>query len=241
MFSSTYRRRDFKSKPYHPKEYRPTEYKPTEITQGYVTEIQRLDEIPLLPVQPPSSFSDNPDHEAPRYPLPIQPVLLAAEPGNEGYDIHKPTCAINLICYRSRFGGCEMRQTQVTKRDCFYTDQFYQSAIKDNPDLVQTDEAFFSRVRRIYLRDMCGFWRRNFALKTQSSIGLLSVSPLTSYPHLYLTRIKYTPTTHPQPISLPLPPSKKSSTHFTTPQKRVLAICGSIGYSNFDRKTIDMP
>jgi hypothetical protein len=150
--------------------------KPAEIFEIYNTEIQRLDEIPLLPTQPPISLTENSDHEPLTYPQSLRPAVLADESEQEGYDTHKLTCAINLICYRSRSGGCEMRQVQVAKRDRFEDEESFQKMLNNNPQLVQTDQQFFSRLQRIYLRDMCGFWRQNLTLKSLSSIGLLEVT-----------------------------------------------------------------
>ncbi|EPE30151.1 hypothetical protein GLAREA_12874 [Glarea lozoyensis ATCC 20868] len=151
------------------------------ILDAYDTELRRLDATPLLQVTPTPLQA---------YPVDapiLNPVFFAADLEAGVYDTSKPTCALNLICYRARSGGCEIRQVQVVKRDRFEDEESFEQSIRDNAKLIQSDQEFFSQLRRVYLKDMCGFWRRTFALKTLTGIGLLV----------------YTPTTHARPLPLP--------------------------------------
>ena len=92
-----------------------------------------------------------------------------------GYDTSKPTCAINLVCYRSGPGGCEMRQIQAIKKDRFEDESIFLKIMKENPDWVLTDHQFFCRLRQVYLTEMCGLWRRSLSLKSLRRIRLLVV------------------------------------------------------------------
>jgi hypothetical protein len=88
----------------------------------------------------------------------------------------KPTCSLNLICYRSGTKGCELYQIQTAKQSRFKDEGAFQKALAHNPDLIVNDEQFFYALRNVYLKKMCGFWRRVFFLKTLRGIRLLSVS-----------------------------------------------------------------
>jgi hypothetical protein len=96
------------------------------------------------------------------------------------YDTSKPTCTLNLVCYRSGSKGCELHQIQTAKRSRFKTEAEFQRMVEEATDLIVTDEQFFRALRKVYLAKMCGFWRRVFFLKTLRGIRLLSVSTCTT-------------------------------------------------------------
>jgi len=87
-----------------------------------------------------------------------------------------PTCALNLICYRTGTKGCELHQVQAVLESRFKDKEAFQNKILRNPNLISTDVQFFQALRSVYLQKMCGFWRRAFFLKTLRGIRLLSVS-----------------------------------------------------------------
>ena len=88
----------------------------------------------------------------------------------------KPTCSLNLVCYRSGGRGCEFHQIQTAKRSLFESEDKFRTALAENPELITTDTEFFQALRDVYLGKMSGFWRRAFFLKTLKGIRLLSVS-----------------------------------------------------------------
>jgi hypothetical protein len=88
----------------------------------------------------------------------------------------KPTCSLNLVCYRSGTKGCELFQIQTAKRSRYKDETAFQKAVAANPNLIVNDEQFFYALRDVYLGKMCNIWRRFFFLKTLRGIRLLSVS-----------------------------------------------------------------
>lgn len=102
------------------------------------------------------------------------------------YDTSKPTCTLNLVCYRSGSKGCELHQIQTAKRSRFKSDADFQRMVDETPGLVVTDEQFFRALRTVYLDKMCGFWRRVFFLKTLRGIRLLSVSAVPRITNFFL-------------------------------------------------------
>lgn len=92
------------------------------------------------------------------------------------YITTKPTCSLNLVCYRSGARGCELHQIQTVKGSRFKDDAEFQKVLVENPELISRDEQFFNALRDVYLGKMCNFWRRSFFLKTLRGIRLLSVS-----------------------------------------------------------------
>jgi hypothetical protein len=87
-----------------------------------------------------------------------------------------PTCALNLVCYRTATKGCELHQTQTVLESPFKDNQAFQKTLIENPSLISTNAKFFQALRDVYLGKMCGFWRRAFFLKTLQVIRLLSVT-----------------------------------------------------------------
>jgi hypothetical protein len=104
-----------------------------------------------------------------------QEPLLSKPATSLVYDTSKPTCTIDLVCYRSGPAGCEMRQIQVIKRSGYPDENSYQKALKETPKLIPTDRQFFCQLRRVYLTEICGVWRRALSLKGLKQIRLLSV------------------------------------------------------------------
>jgi hypothetical protein len=88
----------------------------------------------------------------------------------------KPTCSLNLICYRPGRQGCVLRQIQVISRARFHTDEDYNAAVKQNEGIVWTDVGLFKLLYREYNGHMCGFWRRYLSLETLRQVRLLTVS-----------------------------------------------------------------
>lgn len=94
----------------------------------------------------------------------------------------KPTCSLNLMCYRSGSQGCVRRQIHVLSqaRLAISRDDYSSIvSIKNSGGLVRTDEEFFAALHREYEHHICGFWRRYLSLKTLRQIRLLSYTPST--------------------------------------------------------------
>lgn len=135
------------------------------------------------------------------------------------YNTSKPTCSLNLVCYRSGAKGCDLQQIHCVLRSSFPDEATFLAAIKANPHLIHADDQFFRKIQRLYKTQMCGFFRRYFSLKSLKAFRILAVClypyrftdmPLSHQlhpppppPHFSpLTRPKYTPTT--RPVVVPL-------------------------------------
>ena len=105
-----------------------------------------------------------------------QSTTWAAYQNTPEYVSTHPTCALNLVCYRTGTKGCELHQIQTVLESRFKDNQAFQNTVIENPSLISTDGKFFQALRDVYLGKMCGFWRRAFFLKTLRGIRLLSVS-----------------------------------------------------------------
>lgn len=91
------------------------------------------------------------------------------------YDISKPTCSLNLVCYRSGAKGCDLQQIQCVLRTMFPSDESFDTVIEANPHLIYSDNQFFEEMHRLYRTRMCGFFRRYFSLKTLRAFRVLAV------------------------------------------------------------------
>lgn len=100
---------------------------------------------------------------------------LPNETSRGAYDISRPTCSLNLVCYRGGSVGCILRQVQTVSSSRFPTKEAFDATMEKNSQLIATDEAFFYELRRLY-HDMSGIWRRYLSLKTLTGLRLLSVS-----------------------------------------------------------------
>jgi hypothetical protein len=93
----------------------------------------------------------------------------------------------------------------VTKRSKYPTQYDFEAALAKNEGLIATDQQLFRALRASYMREMCGFWRRYFSLKTLKRLRLLSVSAfrLSGLPfEHYLILLQYTESTRPTPVPL---------------------------------------
>jgi hypothetical protein len=150
--------------------------------RGATVDINPAKRDPLLPLEPGSSQAQSyfrpgpPLTDTPLTDSKLQDVEFSTNQlEGPAYNTSKPTCTINLVCYRSGAGGCVMRQIQAVKRDRFEDEASFRQTFNDNRNLLLTDRQFFFKLRSVYLKEMCGFWRRAFSLKTLSRIRLLSV------------------------------------------------------------------
>lgn len=104
---------------------------------------------------------------------PLQPpVKTLVTPSTESFS--RPTCSLNLLCYRAGRDGCLQRQIQVVDVNLGSTIDA-EKLQQQNPKLISNDEDFFLALHREYEQHLCGFWRRYFSLKTLRQIRLLSV------------------------------------------------------------------
>jgi len=101
------------------------------------------------------------------------------------YNTAKPTCSLNLVCYRSGANGCDLQQIQCALRSNYPTDESFQAAISVNKYLVYSDDVFFKEMQRLYKYEMCGFFRRYFSLKSLRAFRVLAVSCLSHLPGRY--------------------------------------------------------
>jgi hypothetical protein len=105
----------------------------------------------------------------------LTPDLNIDAASSNAYDITRPTCSLNLVCYRGGREGCILRQVQTVLATRFAAKEQFETAIKNNPRLTTTDEAFFNEPRDLYA-DMSSFWRRYLSLKGLTGFRILSVN-----------------------------------------------------------------
>ncbi|ROV86819.1 hypothetical protein VSDG_10149 [Cytospora chrysosperma] len=114
---------------------------------------------------------------------PLAPATQATEPGDAGaegyYDVKRPTCSLNLVCYRSGAKGCELQQVHCVLRSRFPDDESFDKAVMANGRLVHNDVQFFNEMRRLYISKMCGPMRRYFSLKSLRAFRILAYTPTT--------------------------------------------------------------
>ena len=111
----------------------------------------------------PASYAITPASNAIDQSTILPPTQRAVSPTVDG--LNKPTCSLNLMCYRPGSQGCIRRQIQVAR--------------KEYPGMIRTDQEFFHALHREYEQYICGFWRRYLSLKTLRQIRLLSFTPMT--------------------------------------------------------------
>jgi hypothetical protein len=111
---------------------------------------------------------------------PLAPTNQATGPGDAGsegcYDVSRPTCSLNLVCYRSGAKGCELQQVRCVLRSRFPDDESFNKAVLAKGHLVYNDVQFFNEMRRLYISKMCGPLRRYFSLKSLRAFRILAVS-----------------------------------------------------------------
>ncbi|OIW24903.1 hypothetical protein CONLIGDRAFT_684805 [Coniochaeta ligniaria NRRL 30616] len=95
------------------------------------------------------------------------------------YDTTKPTCSLNLVCYRSGSRGCDLQQIHCVLRSMYPREESFQSAIASQQQLIYADDQFFREMKQLYTRKMCGLFRRYFSLKTLRAFRILSYTPTT--------------------------------------------------------------
>lgn len=91
------------------------------------------------------------------------------------YNTSKPTCSLNLVCYRSGAKGCDLQQIHCVLRSSFPDEANFHAAVKANPHLIHADDQFFREIQRLYKTQMCGFFRRYFSLKSLKAFRILAV------------------------------------------------------------------
>ncbi|CAM1502098.1 Fc.00g040820.m01.CDS01 [Cosmosporella sp. VM-42] len=106
----------------------------------------------------------------------VDPAALRRN-GPSYYDIDRPTCSLNLVCYRSGAGGCDLQQIQCILRSRFSDEGSFQAAIDANERLVNTDFEFFSEMQAIFRYQMSSFFRRHFSLKSHKAFRILAYTP----------------------------------------------------------------
>lgn len=92
--------------------------------------------------------------------------------------LSKPTCSLNLMCYRSGSQGCIRRQIQVASRARWAasTPDVSEKPSKENESMIFDDRQFFHALHQEYEQHIRGFWRRYLSLKTLRRIRVLSYS-----------------------------------------------------------------
>jgi hypothetical protein len=95
--------------------------------------------------------------------------------------LSKPTCSLNLMCYRSGSQGCIRRQIQVASlaRLTASTLDVSEKPWKENASMILNDRQFFHALHQEYEQHIRGFWRRYLSLKTLRRIRVLSYTPTT--------------------------------------------------------------
>ncbi|KAH6889392.1 hypothetical protein B0T10DRAFT_548779 [Thelonectria olida] len=121
-----------------------------------------------LSVRPALQQTDTVEHEA------------TTAPGGEIadiYDINKPTCSLNLVCYRSGAAGCDLQQLHCILHSKFSSNESFLKMTTANPHMIATDCRFFQEMRQVYETKMCGFFRRYFSLKSLRAFRILVYAP----------------------------------------------------------------
>lgn len=149
------------------------------------------DRIPVEARSPsPASSRSLADYNSSPYPSPHTPSVLiepsvlppTQEVTSPKVDSSsKPTCSLNLMCYRSGRQGCIRRQIRVASKTR------WAASIPDIPkefwdeklDMICNDQQFFHALHQEYEQHIRGFWRRYLSLKTLRQIRLLSYTPTT--------------------------------------------------------------
>jgi hypothetical protein len=98
------------------------------------------------------------------------------EETREHHAVGKPTCSLNLVCYRTGAAGCKLKQVHVVKKSGFKNIETFRAVLKKYPQLISTDRRFLQTLRDTYRKEMCGFWRRMLSFKTLRELRLLVVS-----------------------------------------------------------------
>lgn len=96
-------------------------------------------------------------------------------PGSDAYDVDRPTCSLNLVCYRGGAQGCILRQIQTALGSRFPDQGAFKDALAKSPQIIVSDKRFFRELHRLYWTEMSGFWRRHLSLKTLTGLRLLAV------------------------------------------------------------------
>lgn len=104
------------------------------------------------------------------------------------YNTNKPTCSLNLVCYRSGAKGCELQQIQGILRSKYSNDEGFEAVKTATKGLISTDYQFFHEMERLYETKMCSFLRRNFSLKSLKAFRVLAVSLRLPFTVIYTTR-----------------------------------------------------
>jgi hypothetical protein len=153
--------------------------------------------LPPLPTIPTHSSSPNPTV------LGSEPIVLNSRSSTSSasnttttpvqtrpayYNTTKPTCSLNLVCYRSGAKGCDLQQIHCVLRSSFPDEANFHAAVKANPHLIHSDDQFFREIQRLYKTEMCGFFRRYFSLKSLKAFRILAVCLFTPGPfHLFIS------------------------------------------------------
>ncbi|KIW02362.1 uncharacterized protein PV09_06184 [Verruconis gallopava] len=126
-----------------------------------------------------STWNNSPTKLAPPInSLPMSTPGARSVSNESPYDVTRPTCSLNVVCYRSGKNGCELRQVQTVLASRFKNAEAFKKTCARNPQLISTDQRLFDELRRLYEKEMCGFWRRHFSLKTLRGLRVLAYSPV---------------------------------------------------------------
>ena len=125
--------------------------------------------VPILPLASPAIDDGKQSRTG------LLPDSPSAIPARDSYDINKPTCSLNLVCYRGGDRGCVLVQINAILESRFANLEDFKKALTADPRLIDTDQALLYRLHKAYRSEMCSFWRRIFSLKTHTGIRLLAV------------------------------------------------------------------
>ncbi|KAK8136483.1 hypothetical protein PG984_004423 [Apiospora sp. TS-2023a] len=95
------------------------------------------------------------------------------------YDISKPTCSVNLVCYRSEADGCQRQQIKCALRSRYTSNVSFKDAIKANPSLIYTDDQLFGQMKRLFETKLQGSIRSRLSLKILKAFRVLAYTPTT--------------------------------------------------------------
>jgi len=130
-------------------------------------------------------LEDTPDARAGS---PLTMEELRAEKAKSDLIFIKPTCSINLVCYRKGAHGCKMRPIQTVLKSRIPKQASLRRMMRLHTYLVQSDKKLMEALRATCRYQTCTFWLRWFFLKTLRGVRLLTITPTTHVPN--------TPTVH---------------------------------------------
>jgi hypothetical protein len=101
--------------------------------------------------------------------------MLPSGSGSAVYDTSKPTCTLNLMCFRDQTKGCRIWQVSVTHVDKWMDWNAFSQYCHDHEHVLTSDKSLFRAMRVAYEKELSSLWRRWTSLKSLKGFRILSV------------------------------------------------------------------